>query len=73
MLIHRLSLFAFLVALVTVSIAGEIFGLRVLICSKLDDSFLKKLILVSATYVAATWVMALIGIHLLHLRLTGRW
>jgi hypothetical protein len=73
MLIHRIFLFAFLVALGAVGIAGEIFGLRVLICSKLDDSFLKKLLLVSATYAAASWGMALIGIHLLHLSVTGHW
>jgi hypothetical protein len=50
-----------------------IFGLRALICSKLDDSLLKKLVLVSVTYAVASWVMALIGIHLLHLSVKGQW
>jgi hypothetical protein len=54
-------------------LAGEIFGLRVLICSKLDDSFVKKLIVVAATYVATSWVMALLGVHLLRLHLIGKW
>ena len=73
MITHRLFLFAFFIVLVTMGLAGEIVGLRVLICSKLDDSFLKKLVVVAATYVATSWVMGLIGVHLLRLHLTGRW
>jgi hypothetical protein len=67
MIAHRLFVFAFFIALVAMGLAGEIFGLRVLICSKLDDSFVKKLVVVAATYVATSWVMALLGVHLLGL------
>src|SRR5215813_11598938 len=41
MITHRLFLFAFSIVLVAVGLAGEITSLRVLICSKLDDSFVK--------------------------------
>jgi len=71
MITHRLFLFAFFMVLVAMGVIGEIFGLRVLICSKLDDSFVKKLVVVAATYVATSWVMAILGIHLLRLHLTG--
>jgi len=71
MITHRLFLFAFFTVLVAMGLVGEIFGLRVLICSKLDDSFVKKLVIVAATYVAASGVMAFLGIHLLRLHLTG--
>jgi hypothetical protein len=73
MITHRLFLFAFFIVLVTIGLTGEIVGLRVLICSKLDDSFSKKLVVVAATYVATSWVMGLIGVHLIRLHLTGRW
>ena len=73
MITHRLFLFAFFVVLVAMGLAGEIFGLRVLICSKLDDSFAKKLVVVTATYVATSWVMAFLGAHLLRLHLTANW
>ena len=73
MITHRLFLFAFFIVLVAMGLAGEIFGLRLLICSKLDDSFLKKLVVVAATYVATSWVMGLLGVHLLRLHLTGNW
>ena len=67
MITHRLFLFDFFIALVAMGLAGEIIGLRVLICSALDDSFVKKLVVVAATYVATSWVMALLGVHLLRL------
>jgi hypothetical protein len=67
MIAHRLFLLFFLAILVASGLAGEIFGLRVLICSKLDDSFVKKLVVVAATYIATSWVMALLGVHLLRL------
>jgi hypothetical protein len=54
-------------------LAGEVSGLRVLICSKLDDSFVKKLVVIAATYVATSLVMAFLGVHLLRLHLTGNW
>jgi hypothetical protein len=73
MIRHGLFLFAFLIGLVAMGVAGEIFGLRLLICSKLDDSFVKKLVVVAATYVATSWVMGLLGVHLLRLHLTGNW
>ena len=73
MITHRLFLFAFFTVLVAMGLAGEIFGLRVLICSKVDDSFVKKPVVVAATYVAASWAMALLGVHLLRLHLTGNW
>jgi hypothetical protein len=73
MITHRLFLFAFFIVLVAMGLAGEIAGLRVLICSKLDDSFVKKLVVVAATYVATSWVMTLFGVHLLRLHLTGNW
>ena len=73
MIRHGLFLFAFLIGLVAMGLAGEIFGLRLLICSKLDDSFVKKLVVVAATYVATSWVMGLLGVHLLRLHLTGSW
>ena len=73
MLTHKPYFYAFLAALIAVGIAGEIFGLRVLICSRLDDSFIKKLIAVSATYVVTSWIMALVGVHLLHMYLVGNW
>jgi hypothetical protein len=73
MVTHRMFQFVFFILLVAMGLAGEIFGLRVLICSKLDDSFLKKLVVVAATYVAASWVMGLLGVHLLRLHLTGNW
>jgi hypothetical protein len=73
MIRHGLFLFAFLIGLVAMGVAGEIFGLRLLICSKLDDSFVKKLVFVAATYVATSWVMGLLGVHLLRLHLTGNW
>jgi len=71
MITHGLFLFAFFIVLVAMGLAGEIFGLRVLICSKLDDSFVKKLVVVAATYLAASWVMAFLGFRLLRLHLTG--
>jgi hypothetical protein len=71
MITPRLLLFAFFIVLVAMGLAGEIFSLRTLICSRLDDSFVKKLIVVAATYVATSWVMALLGVHLLRLHLTG--
>jgi hypothetical protein len=67
MITHRLFLFLFFTVLVATGLAAEIFGLRVLICSKLDDSFVKKLVVVAATYIATSWVMALLGVHLLRL------
>jgi hypothetical protein len=73
MITHKPFLFAFFIVLVAIGLAGEIFGLRVLICSKLDDSFVKKLVVVAATYVVTSWVMALLGAHLLRLHLTGNW
>jgi hypothetical protein len=73
MITHKPFLFAFFIVLVAIGLAGEIFGLRVLICSKLDDSFVKKLVVVAATYVVTSWVMALLGAHLLRLLLTGNW
>ena len=73
MIRHGLFLFAFLTGLVAMGLAGEIFGLRLLICSKLDDSFVKKLVVVAATYVPTSWVMGLLGVHLLRLHLTGNW
>ena len=73
MITHRLFLFAFFIVLIAIGLAGEIFGLRVLICSKLDDSFAKKLVVVAATYVATSWVMAFLGVHLLRLPLTTNW
>ena len=73
MITHRLFLFAFLIGLVAMGLAGEIFGLRLLICSKLDDSFVKKLVVVAATYVATSWAMGLLGVHLLRLHFVGNW
>jgi hypothetical protein len=73
MIRHGLFLFAFLIGLVAMGVAGEIFGLRLLICSRLDDSFVRKLVVVAATYVATSWVMGLLGVHLLRLDLTGNW
>jgi hypothetical protein len=73
MIRHGLFLFAFLIGLVAMGLAGEIFGLRLLICSKLEDAFVKKLVVVAATYVATSWVMGLLGVHLLRLHLTGNW
>jgi hypothetical protein len=73
MIRHGLFLFAFLIGLVAMGLAGEIFGLRLLICSKLNDSFVKKLVVVAATYVATSWVIGLLGVHLLRLHLTGNW
>jgi len=73
MITHRLFLFAFFTVLVAMGLAGEIFGLRALICSKLDDSFVKRLVVVAATYVATSWVMAFLGVHLLRLHLTANW
>ena len=73
MITPGLFLFAFVIVLVATGLAGEIAGLRVLICSKLDDSFVKKLVVVAATYVATSWVMALLSVHLLHLYLTRNW
>ena len=73
MITHRLFPFVFLTVLVAMGLAGEIFGLRALICSKLDDSFVKKLVVVAATYVATSWVMAFLGVHLLRLHLTANW
>ena len=67
MITHRLFILAFFIVLVAIGLAGEIVGFRVLICSKLDDSFVKKLVVVAATYVATSWVMALLGVHLLRL------
>ena len=72
MITHRMFQSVFFIVLVAMGLAGEIFGLRVLICSKLDDSFV-KLVVVAATYVATSWVMALLGVHLLRLHLTGNW
>ena len=73
MITHRLFLFAFFIVLVAIGLAGEIAGLRVLICSKLDDSFVKKLVVIAATYFATSLVMAFLGVHLLRLHLTGNW
>jgi hypothetical protein len=73
MMRQGLFLFDFLIGLVAMGVAGEIFGLRLLICSKLDDSFVKKLVFVTATYVATNWVIGLLGVHLLRLHLTGNW
>ena len=73
MITHRLFLFAFFIVLVALGLAGEILGLRVLICSKLDDSLVKKLVAVAVTYVVTSWVMAFLGVHLLCLHLTGNW
>jgi hypothetical protein len=73
MITHGRCLFAFFIVLVAVGLANEIFGLRVLICSKVDDSFVKKLVVVVATYVATSWVMGLLAVHLLRLHLTGNW
>jgi hypothetical protein len=73
MIRHGLFLVAFLTGLVAMGLAGEILGLRLLICSKLDDSFVKKLFVVAATYVATSWVMGLLGVHLLRLHLAGNW
>ena len=73
MITHRLFLFAYFIVLVAMGLAGEIFGLRVLICSKLDDSFVNKLVVVAATYVATSWAMAFLGVHLLRLHLTVNW
>jgi len=71
MITHGLFLFAFFIVLVAIGLAGEMFGLRVLICSKLDDSFVKKLVVIAATYIATSLVMAFLGVHLLRLYLTG--
>ena len=71
MIAHGLFLFAFFIVLVAMGLVGEIFGFRVLVCSKLDEHLYKSSSVVVATYVATSWVMGLLGVHLLRLHFTG--
>ena len=61
------------VAFVLLGVAGEVSGLRTLVCSKSNNDFAHKAILVGAFYLAASFVLASVLIHLLNPYMAGRW
>jgi hypothetical protein len=61
------------VAFVLLGIVGEISGLRSLVCSRSNDDFAHKAMLVAGFYLAASLVLASVLIHLLNPYMAGRW
>ena len=71
MTVYLVLLFGVLAA---AGFVGEITGFRVLVCGRRrDDNFATKLVLIVGMYVAVSWIVAILVVHLLNIRFTGGW